>query len=323
MNAAALRVPEHVRLAYVMRGGIAESVHHGSVVVLSPDGSVWCVLGDPFAVCYPRSALKPVQVCGMVRLGLTLPAELLALAAGSHSGQRLHVDGVRRILLSQGLSAGDMRIPIEPPQAGHGRGSGGVATTSSDGRLAHGCSGKHAAMLATARAKGWLTAGYLEPNHPVQRAIASTVEDLSDESIVRVAVDGCGAPMFAISLVGLARAIGRIAAGSVGSPLHTVAEAIRTHPEMVGGTGRSVTELIRAVPGLVAKDGVEGVQVAALPDGSAVAVKIADGSSRVLMAATAASLRLCGVSAEVLAPFVAGADTPVTEGIRLVRVLSG
>lgn len=299
-----------------MRAGLVESVHHGSMIVLGPHGESHFAAGDPDAVHYPRSAMKPVQAAAMVRLGLELPPDLLALAAASHSGERRHIDGVRRLLSLHGLTPSELDNPVDLPLDPAVRDEW-IAAGAQPSRLVQNCSGKHAAMLATARHNGWSTHDYRRPEHPVQQGIAATVEELTGESIARVAVDGCGAPLFAVTLRGLARAAGAIAKADAGSAEGRVAQAIRAHPEMLGGTGRPVTELIRAIPGLIAKDGFEGVQVAALPDGSAVAVKVADGSNRARMQLTAAGLALCGVAQELLAPFVDGALTSRDDGVQL------
>ena len=122
-------------------------------------------------------------------------------------------------------------------------------------------------MLATCAVNGWPTDGYLGPDHPVQVAILAAVEDLAGEPIAHVAVDGCGAPNMAVSLTGLARAFARLATAEPGTPEHRAAQAMRDHPEVVGGEERDVTKLLRAVPGLVAKDGAEGCFAAATPTG--------------------------------------------------------
>lgn len=299
--------PRHEPLAFVMRSGLVESVHYGSMVVLAPDGSVRLAIGDPDAVMYPRSAMKPVQASAMVRLGLELPADLRALAASSHSGEAMHIDGVRRILDLHGLSGRDLRNPEGLPLDPEVR-DAWVRSGRPGSPLSQNCSGKHASMLATARLNDWSLADYLDPDHPLQKEIARTVEALAEESIAKVAVDGCGAPLFALTLTGLARAIAGIASSAEGSAERQVADAIRQYPEMLGGAGRPVTRLIEAVPGLIAKDGFEGVQVAAMPDGSAVAVKVSDGSNRPRTQAVAAGLALCGVDRQRLAPFLAADD---------------
>ncbi|QUH04269.1 asparaginase [Saccharopolyspora erythraea] len=320
MSAAApIGVPGHVPLVHLLRDGLVEGVHHGSVVVVGPAGSVLFQAGDADTAFYPRSTAKPMQAVAMVRLGLSLPPDLLALTAASHSGERVHLEGTRRILDAGGFGESDLANPADLPYDPVERASW-VADGRSARKLAHNCSGKHAAMLDTARRNGWSTADYLDPAHPLQREVAATVEELTGEAVAHVATDGCGAPLFSVSLRGLATAAGRIAAAPAGSPAHRVAEAIRAHPEMVAGSRRDVTALMREVPGLIAKDGFEAVQVAALPDGTAVAVKIADGSDRARPPVTAAALALAGVDAGALAGF-AGPGGP--DGLEVVGALAG
>ncbi|GGN31012.1 asparaginase [Streptomyces kronopolitis] len=314
-DAPAVREPAHVPVAQVVRGGMIEGVHHGSVVVLAADGSVAFRAGDIEAACYPRSALKPLQAVGLLRAGLPpLDEELLALVAASHSGEERHLAGARRILAAAELTEDDLRnvpdLPYDPAVRDEwlrrGRGPS---------RLAQNCSGKHAAMLLTARTRGWPLADYLDPGHPLQRELAAAVEDLTGQRIARTTVDGCGAPLFSVSLHGLTRAAARLATAAPGTDEGRIAEAMRAHPEMVSGSGRDVARLVRAVPGLLAKDGFEGVQIAALPDGRAVGVKIADGADRARMPVTAAALAHCGVDPDVLAAFttapVLGGGAPV------------
>ncbi|MGP4020876.1 asparaginase [Saccharopolyspora sp. 5N708] len=300
--AAPAGAPEHVPLVHVLRDGLVESVHHGSVVVLAPDGSTLFQAGDVDTACYPRSAAKPMQAVAMVRLGLSLPPELLALTAASHSGEQFHLAAAARVLDLGGFTEADLGNPADLPLDPIER-TGWIAAGRPARKLAHNCSGKHASMLRTARRNGWSTSDYLDPGHPLQREIAATVEDLTGERIAHVAVDGCGAPLFAVSLRGLAAAAARIATAPDGSAAHAVARAIRAHPEMVAGSRRDTTELMTAVPGLIAKDGFEAVQIAALPDGTAIAIKIADGGDRARLPATIAALTLAGVNPTLLTPF--------------------
>jgi L-asparaginase II len=274
-------------------------VHHGSAVVLAPDGSSALSVGDTTSPIFPRSSNKPLQALAMLRCGLTLHDELLALACSSHSGEEFHRGGVLSILAGAGLDLGDLQntpaLPFDEVEkrewlaAGHGPES-----------LVQNCSGKHAAMLATCVAAGWDTATYRDPAHPLQQAISATVQELSGEPIAAVGVDGCGAPVVAISLTGLARAFAALASAPAGTPEHRVAEAMRAYPEWVGGTRRSVTALMRGLPGLVAKDGAEAVYAAALADGTAVAVKVTDGNDRAAPVLLAQALREVGVRANVL-----------------------
>ncbi|MFD2418598.1 asparaginase [Amycolatopsis pigmentata] len=284
----------HEPLIEVIRDGRTESVHYGSLVVLGADGTERFALGDVDTAGYPRSTAKIMQTTGLVRLGLDLPPELLALAVSSHSGEEFHLEGVRRILDAAGLTEADLANAESLPLGEKPRDEW-IAAGRPARKLAHCCSGKHAAMLTVAAAHGWSIVDYVDPGHPLQLALADTIENLTGESIAHVAVDDCGAPLFAVSLRGLARATGRIATGAPGSPEHRVATAVREHPEMVAGPARDVTRLMRAVPGLIAKDGAEAVGVAALPDGTAIALKIADGSARARLPALVAALGQCGV----------------------------
>ncbi|MCA0335363.1 MAG: asparaginase [Actinobacteria bacterium] len=290
-------------LAHLVRGGFVESVHRASVVVTAPDGSVEQVWGEASSPMFPRSSNKPVQALAMVRHGLDLPDDLLALVCASHSGEPFHLEGVRRILAGAGLSEEDLQnTPTLPLQEGeHDRWiREGLAPSS----IAQNCSGKHAGMLATCVAAGWDTATYRDPGHPLQLAIADAVAELAGEPVSALAVDGCGAPVMAISLAGLARSFGAIAAApgqEPGSAPARIATAIRNAPEYLGGTDRDVTALIRATPGLIAKDGAESVVAVGLEDGRGVAVKVADGGGRARMVILAAALRAIGVRSEALA----------------------
>ncbi|MFK4148663.1 asparaginase [Streptomyces sp. NPDC004065] len=313
-EAPPVREPHHVPVAHLVRGGLTEGVHHGSVAVLGADGTVAFQLGDVEAAFYPRSALKPVQAVAMIRAGLPLEGELLSLAAASHSGEEAHLAGARRILEAAGLTEDHLRnvpdLPYDPAVRDMWLREGRPAS-----RLAQNCSGKHAAMLHTCVLNGWSLGDYLDPAHPLQQAVAATVEDLTGQRVARVTVDGCGAPLFAVSLHGLARAVARIASAAPGTPEARVADAMRRHPETASGSRRDVAVLMRAVPGLLAKDGFEGVQVAALPDGRAVAVKIADGADRARVPVAAAALVRAGVNPALLEPF---AGEPVFGGGRPV-----
>ncbi|SFW90755.1 asparaginase [Amycolatopsis australiensis] len=281
----------HEPLAELVRDGMVEGVHHGSLIVLGPDGGTLFAAGDPDAPMYPRSTAKPLQATAMARLGLRLSPAGFAIAAASHSGEPMHLEAVTAVLGGRSADAlgNPADFPYDPVERDHW-----IATGRAPSRLAQNCSGKHAAMLATCELNGWALEGYLDPAHPLQRAIAATVEDLTAHPIERVAVDGCGAPLFATTLRGLATAVSKIATAAPGTPEHLVAEGIRRHPELVGGSRRDVTAVMRAVPGLIAKDGFEAVQVAALPDGTAIALKIADGGDRARYPVLAAALRLCG-----------------------------
>jgi L-asparaginase II len=317
------------------RDGLVESVHYGSAIATSPDGSTLAAAGDPLAPFYPRSSLKPLQAVAMVRAGLELPADLLALTAASHSGGVRHRNGTLRILELHGLSASDLENSTDLPYGVSEREawlrSGGHAT-----QLTQNCSGKHASMAATCVINGWPVKGYLDPSHPLQQLVATTVTELTGEEPLGLSTDGCGTPLFAHTLRGMARGFGRIAAASSkaagntaartsddGGPAPLAAEAavglaMQHHPDMVAGERRDVTELMRLAPGMVAKDGFEGVQLVGLPDGRAVAVKISDGGDRARMPVTVRVLEALGVDT---APLAGIGTTPVLGGSRQLGLL--
>jgi L-asparaginase II len=289
-------------VAEVVRGGLVESRHHGMVVAVGSDGSRMLEIGDVDGLMYARSSLKPLQALGMLDAGWD-PGddEQVAVAAASHSGEPMHVDVVRRILDSAGLEPDALDNTADLPldtAAAHALLRAGEGPS----RLHQNCSGKHAAMLATCVTNGWPTAGYRDPGHPLQVAIRHTVERCTGEDVAGVTVDGCGAPLFATSLAGLATAFAAIAQSRV-------ADAMRAHPQLVGGTGRDVTALMRGVDGLVAKDGAEGVYAAALTDGRAAAVKIEDGGGRARTPVLVGALRALGV------------DSPAFDALATVPVL--
>ena len=281
-------------LLHVSRGGVVESRHRGSLVLLDAAGAVAIAIGDVESAIYPRSALKPLQTVAMLNAGLSGPTRTIALASASHLGEPVHVAGARATLAAAGLDDSALQCPPDlpghPPALLEWIRTGGVPAA-----ICHNCSGKHAAMLATCVAAGWDTATYLDPAHPLQRAVVSHVERLGGASISGTSIDGCGAPAHTIPLVALARSFARLTTAAAGTPERVAADAMRAEPLLVSGTGTPVTELCVAVPGLLAKNGAEGVWAAALPDGRAFAAKIDDGSARALGPLLATALRFWGV----------------------------
>ena len=277
----------------VTRSGWVESVHRGTVVLVAADGSVR-VFGDATVPTYPRSSLKPLQVTALGRLGLRLPVDQLAMATASHSGTPEQVSIVRAILSASDLTTSDLAcppaLPDDPESArDHLRAGGGPEP------IFHNCSGKHAAMLTTCVINGWPTEGYLNPRHPLQVQIRQTVEELCGEAPSGTGVDGCGAPVFVLSLPGLARAFRHIGTAPADLPEGLVATAIRTRPDLVGGPGRGVTSVMTALPGLLAKEGAEGMWGAVMPDGRTLAVKVDDGAMRSLPAVLTAVAETWGL----------------------------
>ncbi len=281
-------------IAEVIRSGFTESHHRGCAVAIDAAGRQVLAVGDVTVPVFPRSSNKPMQAATMVRCGLDLDGKLLALAAASHSGQDFHIAGVREILARAGLDTGALKcppaLPIDEEAAWRFLRAGGEPDA-----IHMNCSGKHAGMLATCVAAGWTTDDYLDPRHPLQVRIRASVARLAGEEAAAVGVDGCGAPLFAISLAGLASAFRAIVLAEPGSAERKVADAMRGYPDWMSGTNRTDSALMSAVPGLLVKSGAEGVLAFALADGRAAALKMEDGAARAVPAVAVALLRRLGV----------------------------
>lgn len=283
------------------RGDMRESLHAGHAVICDAHGVVeaW---GRPGQVIYPRSSCKMIQALPLIESGAADAAGLtdrqLALACASHSGAAMHVAAVDGWLTGLGLGESDLRCGSHMPRdAEENR-----RLTCSDTapcQLHNNCSGKHAGFLTLNR---HLKGGpdYVEPDHPVQRAVKEAFEAVTDEESPGFGIDGCSAPNWACTVEGLARAMARFANPGTdrrGQAMRRLVDAMRSYPEMVAGEGRSCTELMRAMGGVAAiKTGAEAVFVAILPDqGLGVALKITDGGTRASEAAITALLIHLGV----------------------------
>jgi L-asparaginase II len=304
-------------LVEVVRNGFVESVHRGRVAITNPDGSLASSVGADFAPMYPRSANKPLQAVGMLRDGLDLDDELLALVCASHSGEAFQLDGVRRILTMSGLEESALQMPAEWPLDQQAR-EDAIRNDAAKSPLAMNCSGKHAGMIRTTVLNGGDIATYRDPDHPTQLAVVQAIDDLAHEQATNLAIDGCGAPLYAISLYALARAFGAIASASDGAE-QRVATAIRSHPEYVSGSRRDELELHRAIPGLMAKAGAEAVYAVGLPDGRGVAIKISDGTARARPVAMAGVLKRLGFDHETLDAQVSGPVLGAGERVGEIR----
>ncbi len=294
-------------LAVATRSGCEESLYHGAAVALGADGSIVASVGDPHLPVYPRSALKPLQATAMAELGLALPDDLMAIVCASHDGCSVHIEAVRRVLATFDLDESDLRNTPSHPYNADAR-DAAVRAGEPATALAQNCSGKHAGMLATCRINGWSIADYLEPGHELQLAITRSIE-AHGAPVHHVGIDGCGAPTHVIGLVELARAFASIASSSTG-----VAEAMTARPDLVAGDRRDTTVWMRATPGLVAKDGAEGVMAAALPDGRSFALKIAGGSDEARRAATVGALRAIGADTGGAFDAAFAATRPIVRG---------
>lgn len=297
-----LTIADAVELAIVERNGFVESRHAGAAVVLSPEGEVIAQHGNAEALILPRSSLKPLQAIASVTAGATLEGEQLALGTASHSGTDRHVEVVREMLAAGGLNEDDLGCPAAWPSDSTAR-RDMIRDHADKARVRMNCSGKHALMLRACVATGWPTEGYLDTAHPLQVHIRDVVERLAGEKIAHTAIDGCGAPVHAITLLGLARAIHRIGSASERSPfaLHRVAgalvRAVRENPWTIAGPGEPDTIAIETL-GVFAKHGAEGVMVMVAPDNTTVALKTLDGSSRASAIVAATLLARTGALTE-------------------------
>ncbi|GAA3596718.1 asparaginase [Klugiella xanthotipulae] len=293
MNTETFSLGDAAQLAVVTRSGFIESRHAGSAVVLDSEGEVIRELGNPHALIYPRSCLKPLQALAVLTSGVALPPELSVIAMASHSGTANHLALVQHILDLGRIPVSALQCPADIPIDRESRGQV-LRERLAPSPMFMNCSGKHAAMLLACVVNGWPLESYLNNDHPLQVHIRDTVQRFSGEKVSATGVDGCGAPVHALSLVGLARAIRRIVTSSVSSPfpLHrTAAELYQSalnHGWIIDGPGRPNTVVIDRL-GVFAKFGAEGVMVMGAPNGTTVALKVLDGNLR---AASVASLEL-------------------------------
>ncbi len=285
-------------LVEVLRSGVVESLHRGHLLVTAPDGTVLVSIGDVTAPIYPRSSLKPLQAVGMLRAGSPLVDDELALSSASHDGEQFHIAAVHSVLADGGLDETDLACPPDLPSGEAARRTvligGGMPA-----RILMNCSGKHAGMLRTCVANDWPLSGYTSPEHPLQLRLRAAVEELTGEPVAAVGVDGCGAPLFAVTLTGLAGAFARLATADTG-PERAVADAMRRFPTMIGGTHQTSSLLMEGIPGAIVKAGAEGVYAAALADGGSLALKMDDGASRAADRVVVAALRRLGATGEIL-----------------------
>jgi len=286
-----------VAMAELWRGGRMESRHLGHAVVWHAQGGLVETWGDAGAMIYPRSSCKMIQALPLMEsgAGAQLKPEQIALACASHQGAALHVQAVTRWLADMEMSEADLRCGCHEPSDITER-NRLIRAGEAPCQIHNNCSGKHTGFLMMNRhLRG--DAEYVDPAHPLQRAIAQAHEEVTGETSPGYGIDGCSAPNFATSLTGLARAMAAFA-GATGEgdardrAMFTLTRAMAAHPEYVAGEGRACTELMRAMDHKVTiKTGAEAVFIAIAPQKKlGMAVKIADGNSRASEAAISALL---------------------------------
>ncbi|MDQ6753034.1 MAG: asparaginase [Actinomycetota bacterium] len=313
-----------VELAVLERSGFVESRHIGSAVVLAGDGSVVTTLGDIKTPVYPRSCLKPLQALASMQAGVPLRGAQVALASASHVASHAHMDVVEGMLKAAHLTEQDLGCPTDWPQDEEAR-FWMIRNGRPKNKLAMNCSGKHAAFLWACKENGWDLHSYLEPNHPLQQRVLSVIEEYTGEQVAHTGVDGCGSPVTAVSLTGLARAFSKLGKAPSDSNANaraaTIATSMLDYPWAVQGHGKPNTVVMEEL-GILAKLGAEGVLAMATRTGAAVAVKMLDGNGR---AATLVGLTLLAAAGAVDVPDVAGVlervVDPITGGGRPVGSL--
>ncbi|MEE8532706.1 MAG: asparaginase [Alphaproteobacteria bacterium] len=297
----------------VVRGGTVESRHRAACIVADARGRIAHRWGEADRFVLPRSAIKPIQALPLIETGaaerFSLSDAEIALACASHGGEPAHVAAVEAWLARLDLSEADLECGAHPPV--HDASAEALwRAGKAPSQLHNNCSGKHAAMLTTARHLGEPTAGYVDRDHPVQRRVAQTIAEMAGVDVARapVAVDGCSVPTIGLPLAGLATAMARLAdpgalADGRAEACARICAAMAAHPDMVAGSGRFGTALIAASGGAaLAKTGAEGVYAVALPAlGLGLALKVDDGAARAAEVATAAVLRHLGAIDDALA----------------------
>lgn len=296
-------------LAVRERAGFTERAHHGRLAIVDRTGALVAALGDVGAPMLPRSSCKILQALPMVESGAADTARLgprrLALSCASHQGSSAHAALAAEWLAEMGLGEADLECGPQPPNDQPTR-EALRAAGEAPSQLHNNCSGKHTGFLCQARHLGAPTAGYADPSHAVQRAVAQATADMAEETPAGFAIDGCSAPNYAISLTGLARSMAKIAAaetaltGARRDAAIRLRSAMATHPFEVAGEGRCCTALMQAGDGRFAvKTGAEGAFIAILPElGLGVALKINDGNTVAAECALTGVLVALGVADE-------------------------
>lgn len=266
-----------VELAVLTRSGFIESRHAGSAVVVDPSGNDILVFGDGDSPVYPRSCLKPFQTLAVMESGVRLTPVQTALSTASHSGTPEHLAVVRSILATAGIAESQLCCPADWPGSRSSRDAvvraGGEPTP-----VMMNCSGKHAAMLVACAVNGWSSADYLDLAHPLQVKVLEVVERYTGEKVAHSGVDGCGAPVHAVSLRALARGISRVAQGLDDHSAWLVTSVL-ANGWALDGPGEENTIVIERL-GVFAKIGAEGVMVMSTTSGVSVALKMLDGNLR-------------------------------------------
>lgn len=314
-------------LAEVTRGDDVESVHFGAVAVVDANGTLVYQAGDPHFPTFTRSTIKPFQALPFLQDGglahFGFGSRELALMCASHSGEPMHIATVQSMLSKAGCDEHHLRCGCHTPihYAVEGR---QPAANETFNQLHNNCSGKHAGFLAYCVQHGQPLDSYLDPAHSLQQAIRNRLAEVAglNASELKMGIDGCSAPNYALPLSRLAFAYARLAQGKAapkdGAAMEELFRAMTTHPELVSGTGRVDLALMQTAPGdWVAKGGAEAVQVIGIRSaGLGIAIKVADGNSRALYPAAISVLQQLGVLSPSGAPTLADWAQPPIRNLK-------
>jgi L-asparaginase II len=314
--------PRHLPLAITARGGFPELVHHGSIAVVDHDGALIAGAGDAAGLNFTRSALKPLQALafvedgGMGRFGFT--SHELALMCASHSGEAVHVATAQRMLDRIDAAESDLQCGCHVPTyfAHTDAPPPGVRWN----QLFHNCSGKHSGFLAWCRLHGRPIRTYLDPESPLQKRVREVVQRFARGAAMPMGIDGCSAPNYALPLDRLAFAFARLATGAT-PELSALAYAMTRHPDLVSGTARSDLALMLAGGGdWVTKIGADGVQAIGVKSrGIGIAVRVADGNVRALMAVVVEALQQLDLLGDAAGTPLQRYARPVVRNHRLIE----
>ena len=293
------QIPIADPLVEVRRGAITESRHRGHIVVVEPDGNIIAYAGSPENVTFLRSSAKPFQALPLLVSGAAdrfgFNDREVALACASHNGEPIHTELAASMLQKIGLGPEALKCGLHEPYSLEVAGKLRLHGLSPN-VLQNNCSGKHVGMLAVAKHLGAPTENYDSPENPVQKAIADTIAQFSDVAVtdLAVAVDGCGAPIFGITVKAMALAFARLVSPpatfdqTTRDACERIVRVMNAYPELIGGTSdRLDTEIMRATPGrVISKVGADGVYTAGInpceqwPNGLGLAIKIEDGDDK-------------------------------------------
>lgn len=312
-------------LVEVYRAGVLESFHRGVICVVNAQGEIVFSQGDTNQVCYPRSAMKLLQVIqllvngGLEKFKFTL--EEIAVMCGSHNAEAEHLRVVNSILQKVGLEKDALNCGPQYPSSKRDA-NVLIKADQKPHHIHNNCSGKHAGMLASCVLMGWPVENYIDAQHPLQQRIlesCSLMYEYPKENMV-IGLDGCSAPIFSVPVYNQALGYKNLVSNThlpeaVQQACKTIVEAVSTHPFMVAGTGRYCTDMMNiTAPKIIGKTGAEGIFSMAFTEQKlGVSIKIDDGKMLPQYNVAQSLIEATGLfSAQELAPLHRYAEAELT-----------